>query len=213
MTFMAATDTTQRQRVTTKDPDKVDVEDEREVEDNEDEYVCAMGCTDGCKAAKEALANQLRKDFAEYNFYNDLEDLGTGIQIGLTYVYDKTVKKIFNKVFGGKKNGGVLDMRKEKSKDYKSQAETLQKVITELGYLEASDYFDLAITTADTVGAPPEAAAALRLAREAVNGMDDVKRRLKQWESHCDTQWRLFYLQHKQKQIKRKRNCGSTPTY
>ena len=220
LTFFATANTSQRQRVTGGNPDEINVDDQREPEkkdeeekEEEYEWVCKMGCKDNCEAAKKALDKQLRSEFALGNFIQDMENLKTGMEIGMEYVKSKTIDKIFGKLFGGKAKGGWLDMRKNSSKDLKATAEFIGKARDGVEVLINEDFVDAALAGASAMGASSEAIAAIKLTRASMGGITQRQKSVEAWQKKCKTRWDLFNLQHKKIKVKKTNKCVEPQRY
>ena len=133
--------------------------------------------------------------------------------------------------YSGKSKGGPIDMRTKKAKELyekakKGNLEDLKRILNESDNLDnaemaldvyemllAENKLDIALGILGMIGVPgtDEAEVIVEVARISDQTWDEVHKRTADWNSYVETQWSLFRLRHKQ--IKRKRNCGSTPTY
>jgi hypothetical protein len=165
----------------------------QEVQD-EYEYICRMGCTDGCKAAAKRLEQSLRWKNVRRGLMEDLYGLGTGADIGVDYV--------LGKIFKGKSKGGVVDMRFSGPKVAKKTNEL--RNITEA--IEEENEIAVVIGAAGIAGIPgaDEAGAILALSNASVQALQEARAKEAAWKEYCAEQWAIFWKQHER--IKKQKN-------
>lgn len=202
LTFFATANTSQRQRVTGGNPDKVEVDDQREPEkkdeeekEEEYEWVCKMGCKDNCKAAQEALCKELGREYAWNNLKWELSRFTEGLSIGGNWLLGKIIKT--------KKMGGLVDARVKNAKTAIKSYEILGYTETTIDALEGN-YLRATLGIASAVGVPyaNDVSAVLDVAQASIDSYNEGITRQKEWETYRAEQWATFWKKHKK--IKKK---------
>lgn len=171
LSFFATSSSMQRQRVTTKTPDEVNVDDqsepdnqeEEEEDKEEEEWVCRQGCTDGCKKAFEAKRVWLK---IKLSLLSDGYCTYHGIKLGWGIVSNA----VFGKLSGKEKSSRLirkkinLDLRKTVNKNALTGVNTVMGAYsatkTAVSSLEDGEAFNgeasirTALGYADAAGVP-----------------------------------------------------------
>ena len=131
--YYAAADSTMRQRVTGGNPSRVEAQGEpkpEEPEEDEYEWVCRMGCKDGCK---KAIAEKNKSLAAYLGVRADLYCLAHGIKLGWGVISEP----LFNRLKSGKNAKAKvvrkklnLDIRKTASKNAINAAEKIPGAVS-----------------------------------------------------------------------------------
>ncbi|MBQ7395521.1 MAG: hypothetical protein IJW08_03165 [Lentisphaeria bacterium] len=202
LTFFATANTSQRQRVTSGNPDEINVDDQREPEkkdeeekEEEYEWVCKMGCKDNCKAAQEALRKELAREYAWSNLKWELSGLIEGLSIGGDWLLGKIIKT--------KKKGGLVDARAKNAKAAIKSYEILGYTETTIDALEGN-YLTAALGIASALDVPyaDDVSAVLDVAQASIDSYNESITRQKEWETYRAEQWATFWKKHEK--IKKK---------